>query len=515
MANLNQPQFVQPEDVTATMGIGGIEAQQKLQAERQEFQQGLPSFGETMYRSAADVIGTPVDLAAMALAPFGYNEKAPIGGSEYFKQQGEEKGIISTASNPVLEIAGSLMIPDPLDVLTVTKMATPMLLGMVGESVAGMMKKPSNVDFVLEQAAGMQGGNVNKFLNENINMRDLSPEDKAKVIEFQETILPTDKKIENTITKAKVITRDENFKNWFTGSKVVDEESNPQIVYHGTTHSFDEFSPERGNPQNHHGVGFYFSDDPSDVARNYATEEGADLTIRVDRRAEELVDDIMDEQNIDDWDDAYELAKQQAKEELSGEAPNTMPVYLNLKNPVRLSDENPTSFEYRDFDDEGEFLDEPEGEGVELLEALRENIAQYDDWDNANKIVSEVQEEIGVDYFTAEDFERVLRENEEFSYLQDDMGELISHQIISDTYKDIGFDGVILEKADEIFANMGMNPGTTHYVVFEPTNIKSIHNKGSFSEDDANILKSSIGAGIGAGAVGAAMYEGEDNDLNL
>jgi len=126
------PQFVNPEDVTATMPEDVFDRSQALQAERQKTVEGLPTFGETMYRSTADIIGTPVDLASMALAPFGYSEKAPIGGSEYFKQMGEQKGIISSASNPILEIAASLVVPDPLDVLTVTKMATPLMMGAIG-----------------------------------------------------------------------------------------------------------------------------------------------------------------------------------------------------------------------------------------------------------------------------------------------------------------------------------------------------------------------------------------------
>ena len=113
--------------------------------------------------------------------------------------------------------------------------------------------------------------------------------------------------------EAEVIKRDENFNTWFKDSKVVDDAGEPLTVYHGTTHDFSEFkempTSEIGN---HHGKGFYFSDSVEDINRNYGTTEGADLTNKIEQLAEGTVDDIMEELSIDDWDEAYEIAKQRA-----------------------------------------------------------------------------------------------------------------------------------------------------------------------------------------------------------
>lgn len=88
------------------------------------------------------------------------------------------------------------------------------------------------------------------------------------------------------------------FKRWFEGSKVVDAEGTPLVVYHGTTADFVEFSQAKSrnasgfSPTNR--LGFFFTE----------RAEGADR---------------------------WSLGgRNQA-------GANTMPVYLSIKNPKRLS----------------------------------------------------------------------------------------------------------------------------------------------------------------------------------
>jgi N12 class adenine-specific DNA methylase len=52
------------------------------------------------------------------------------------------------------------------------------------------------------------------------------------------------------------------FKRWFGDSKVVDAEGRPMVVYHGTRHSFDVFDKEKQGRQRFYGPGFYFAEDP-------------------------------------------------------------------------------------------------------------------------------------------------------------------------------------------------------------------------------------------------------------
>lgn len=56
--------------------------------------------------------------------------------------------------------------------------------------------------------------------------------------------------------------RSKNFKNWFGNSKVVDEKGKPLVVYHGTTTSFNVFKPSNRGAQ---GPGIYFTDNPKEA----------------------------------------------------------------------------------------------------------------------------------------------------------------------------------------------------------------------------------------------------------
>ena len=85
------------------------------------------------------------------------------------------------------------------------------------------------------------------------------------------------------------------FRNWFGESKVVDDHGKPLVVYHGTRGDFDTFDAGRQGQSDFgaSGRGFYFSQDPG-TANVYATLSPADG------------------------------------------APNIVPVYLKLENPLGL-----------------------------------------------------------------------------------------------------------------------------------------------------------------------------------
>lgn len=77
----------------------------------------IRGLGETFSRGVAGIVGAPVDIATMAMRPFGYNVPAEqvVGGSEYIGKQMEEAGLISSARNPVAEFLAGVAIPDPMD----------------------------------------------------------------------------------------------------------------------------------------------------------------------------------------------------------------------------------------------------------------------------------------------------------------------------------------------------------------------------------------------------------------
>lgn len=88
------------------------------------------------------------------------------------------------------------------------------------------------------------------------------------------------------------------FRDWFGDSKVVDGAGQPLRVFHGTGGDFNAFSRDRAGATTgaaNAGMGFFFTDRP-EVAGNYAR--------------------------------------------MAGDAQNILPVYLSLKNPLRLEAKN-------------------------------------------------------------------------------------------------------------------------------------------------------------------------------
>lgn len=56
----------------------------------------------------AGTLGAPVDIAAMAMRPFGYKEEKPFMGSEYIGQKMEQMGMVSPTRRPVAEFAAGV-----------------------------------------------------------------------------------------------------------------------------------------------------------------------------------------------------------------------------------------------------------------------------------------------------------------------------------------------------------------------------------------------------------------------
>lgn len=76
--------------------------------------------------------------------------------------------------------------------------------------------------------------------------------------------------------------------------------------------------------------------------------------------------------------------------------------------------------------------------------------------------------------------------------------------------KEMGHDGVILKYGGDDAPNIG----NREFVVFEPTQIKSIHNRGTYNPKDANILKG-IAPIAGAGLLSAGMMRQEDQQQGI
>lgn len=77
----------------------------KEEKKEKGFSEKLSPFTDVANRAlVAGTLGAPVDIAAMAMKPFGYKEKEPFGGSEYIGKQMERAGMVTPTRRPMAEL---------------------------------------------------------------------------------------------------------------------------------------------------------------------------------------------------------------------------------------------------------------------------------------------------------------------------------------------------------------------------------------------------------------------------
>ena len=279
-----------------------------------------------------------------------------------------------------------------------------------------------------------------------------------------------------------------NFWKWFGNSKAVDSEGHPLHLYHGTTADFTEFNRNYSDSGSDLGAGFYFSNETADAADNYAGL-GPDLKVKIDRMVDQL------ESHYDN------AGIEKTQEELRAEAAErymqhngvSMPVYLQLKNPVIIGGPNETYFDFEEaYDEETEEYGEPEGALAQLISAIQELGYLGDFTMDTERAVADLYE---LGEAKASTVIETLKESLEYAENNED-GNLASSEIIRRAFEQIGFDGFIDNSVDIKFGSQrrtgtsmsGMNDDTSHFIVFEPTQIKSaIGNTGEFNPNKKDI----------------------------
>lgn len=293
-----------------------------------------------------------------------------------------------------------------------------------------------------------------------------------------EKLLAPNGKPSNLTPEQYRLVRTPAFKAWFgdwendpaNASKVVDENGEPLVVYHGTTHGFNEFTRDRGNVQNHFGIGYYFSSSLLDVEQNYMSI-GPDLTNRI----EQLAERIESEKGIDN-DEAVELAK----EMLVGGEERIMHVFLNFRNPIVIIKGGGTYFDtIETYDEESEEYSENEDSiPYKIYQAIHSVASDFygadsdEIWNELSTVVPFYEEQ------SAYDVDQVFRKLDSLLNVENENGESASYEFIRRVYEEAGFDGIIMD-ADTEFGNkrkvgkkMKMDAGTMHYIGFESTQIK-------------------------------------------
>lgn len=322
------------------------------------------------------------------------------------------------------------------------------------------------------------------------------------------------------------------FDQWAQDKVIKDLNDEPQVLYHGTTHAFDTFDLQKAFPYSYWGKAFYFSNNPQDSSLNY-TGEGSDLKNNIETLKDRYFNefDYMDDKQIQEiyekyknqypeWfevkentdeielennltpeqknhdddeikikeehlDDLFELM---ATDELHGQRPNVIPVYVKMNNPLFLTHYNePTMFVYDfDEDEDGEFSES--GNFLKLIDAIKDTGYEfgYDGEQLYEDFSSELWSELEENNYqiSAVKVNEILRNGNIEIY--DDYGDAGS--FAAEVFKNMGYDGIIMD-AHKYFGNMpGVNENTQHYIVWNNKNIKSaLGNTGVYDVNNPSI----------------------------
>jgi len=266
-------------------------------------------------------------------------------------------------------------------------------------------------------------------------------------------------------------------------------------AYHGSPRNISQFSNRYSNPEGYWGGHQYFTTSPVDASENYATAAGPDLTMRLEREAENILDNFHPNDVLDWHRDKYgteftgnpmdpkivkqfsdDLARQNLGITNEGAV---YPVNLRMKNPVVIDSPNQTFWPYDvQYDEDGDIISEG-GPAADLVEKTRQALYDYGTRDSeVDRVSAALYDEIsnngGID---AKTYRKVVGEN--VFDLMDDNGNMVSPgHVMADVFQSLGYDSI--DMATDVFAGglgrVGM-PGTggstRHYIVFDPKNIRS------------------------------------------
>ena len=157
------------------------------------------------------------------------------------------------------------------------------------------------------------------------------------------------------------------------------------------------------------------------------------------------------------------------------------------------------------------------------IESAISDLLDYDDTQKVLQVVNEGFYDNGI---TVEELKNKLNQE----YLEDyNTGKLVSNEVLRRIIEAQGYDGIIDETVSNKF-NMGLSSDTIHYIVFNPEQIKSVNNQGTFNINNSNIYYQpayhgspykfnnfsldKIGTGEGAQAHGWGLYFAENKEVS-
>ena len=270
-----------------------------------------------------------------------------------------------------------------------------------------------------------------------------------------------------------------NVEKWAKNSKARDENGNLKVLYHGTaTGEFTVFDKSKASPEGDWGSGFYLTDNETDVETNYE-DGGSDFDNKIERLAER----IEQEEDI-----SYEEAKEKAKEQLYKGA-YKITAYAKIENPAIVGEtyifnqeDYFDNYNQEDFESEEEYYEAVEQIVADDINQIIWKVeTQYELW-NSEELASVLWDAYAEGGIEIQDFKDRLNELE----FIDDEGNLVNNDIARITLETLGFDGIIDNTVSSKF-RMGIEEGTTHYIVFNSNQIKNVTNENPTENPDINL----------------------------
>lgn len=253
--------------------------------------------------------------------------------------------------------------------------------------------------------------------------------------------------------------------------------------FHGTTHELKgKFSKAKGNVENHLGKYPHFTSSPEDAGKNYAGF-GPDLTARVERRTEELFDKAREKYRNgevgDDYGKVMTAAKQRAIKELAGGHEGAIiPAKMKLDNPASLVDNKPTWIDFSPkYSKDGEEIVSENKNVFKLLNTLKRQGEKYGF--NGQRVFDDLSEKIEMyGEVKASNLDKALRQSDYMLDASDRKGALASSHVISEVFRALGFDGIVMD-AKAAFPHMpNIAQGTLHAVPLKRNTVK-----GKYTDD--------------------------------
>lgn len=263
-----------------------------------------------------------------------------------------------------------------------------------------------------------------------------------------------------------------NFYKWFGDSKVVDEEGRPLVVYHGTADKIETFSKDyAGMTTGNNEYGAFFFANDRDIAEDYSRQ--AYIRRFQDRDREEIENYYKEEYNLseEDIDNIINDLEGSAEKQIK-----TVDVYLKLENPIIINNNYKTT----PVTDIQELIGwAKDGNYSDVVEKYipMEEIEKFDEED-IDEYKTEIEQRARENYDLGED-----EEIEDYMF-QDATREVLEENGIYP--EEQSFDGIIIENTIDNISDQSSGIQDT-YIAFEPNQIKSIENKGTYSSDTGNI----------------------------